>query len=227
MPNLKKKISFSFFRNTVLLLSLASSIYYLLFVGKMNIKSFIILSLVIITVVTLAYFMFRNASEGVKLVVYFALVAFFVLYALLTPSFSQSNTENEYTTSVKTFDQVTVSGINTLKESQDMWVYIGRETCPYCYEFAPKLADAIKNNENKVYYLDTESKDKQLTNFAEDYEIDSIPSFVYFKDGSIVARMDILNETTSNDIKKFIDKTSGNRAQALYEIGDRNIVANY
>lgn len=224
MSYLKNKLSFSLLRNVVIVLSIVHSSYYLLFVEKMDIKSFIILSIVIWSVVTLLYFIFRNASEGVQYAVKFGIALFFGLGALLTPSFTGTEA-NKYTRSVENFEQVTVSGINTLKEDHDMWLYIGRETCPYCYEFAPKLADAIENSNTRVYYLDTESEDEQLQEFADNYEINSVPTFVYLKDGSITARMEIAKETTSKDIKTFIDSKSGDSSQVSKETDSSNIAA--
>lgn len=223
MSFLKKKFSFSFFRNVVIVLSIASSAYYLLVVDDMDIKSFLILSLVIFVVVTLLYFIFRNASEGVKLVVNFAIAVIFGAGALLVPFLSEPEPENKYTNSVEKFEEITVSGINTLKDDHDMFLYVGRETCPYCYEFAPKLAEAIQGSDTKIYYLDTESGDKNLSEFAENYEVNSVPTFVYLKDGFVVDKMDISNYTTSDDIRMFIDDVSETNSEVSYKMNNESI----
>jgi len=66
------------------------------------------------------------------------------------------------------------------------FVYVGRETCPYCREFAPKLKEAAKSINATIYYIDTENKTDELAKFAEQYHIDSIPTLLVFRNGEII-----------------------------------------
>ena len=64
-----------------------------------------------------------------------------------------------------------------INNKENFILYIGRESCPYCQKFAPKLA--------VVYYLDNDSKErKDITSFAHDMNIKTVPNLSSFKKGS-------------------------------------------
>ena len=72
--------------------------------------------------------------------------------------------------------------INT---KEDFILFIGRESCPYCQKFAPKLAVAIQKTNQTVYYLDNDSKErKEITSFAHDMNVKTVPNLSSFKKGS-------------------------------------------
>ena len=83
------------------------------------------------------------------------------------------------------------------------FVYIGRETCPYCREFAPKLKEAAKSINATIYYIDTENKTDELAKFAEQYHIDSIPTLLVFKDGQLQETLTNSSDISLNDLKEF------------------------
>ena len=83
------------------------------------------------------------------------------------------------------------------------FVYVGRETCPYCREFAPKLKEASKSINARIYYIDTENKTDELTKFAEQYHIDSIPTLLVFKDGQLQETLSNSSDISLNDLKEF------------------------
>ena len=83
------------------------------------------------------------------------------------------------------------------------FVYVGRETCPYCREFAPKLKEAAKSINATIYYIDTENKTDELTKFAEQYHIDSIPTLLVFKDGQLQETLSNSSDISLNDLKEF------------------------
>ena len=84
------------------------------------------------------------------------------------------------------------------------FVYIGRETCPYCREFAPKLKEASKSINATIYYIDTENKTDELAKFAEQYHIDSIPTLLVFKDGQLQETLSNSSDISLNDLKEFL-----------------------
>ena len=84
------------------------------------------------------------------------------------------------------------------------FVYIGRETCPYCREFAPKLKQAAKETNSTIYYIDTENKADELAKFAEQYHIDSIPTILVFKDGQLQKTLTNNSDISLNDLKEFL-----------------------
>ena len=84
------------------------------------------------------------------------------------------------------------------------FVYIGRETCPYCREFAPKLKEASKSINYTIYFIDTENKTDELAKFAEHYHIDSIPTLLVFKDGQLQETLTNSSDINLNDLKEFL-----------------------
>ncbi len=84
------------------------------------------------------------------------------------------------------------------------FVYVGRETCPYCREFAPKLKEASRSINATIYYIDTENKTDELAKFAEQYHIDSIPTLLVFKDGQLQETLSSSSDISLNDLKEFL-----------------------
>ena len=72
-----------------------------------------------------------------------------------------------------------------INNKENFILYIGRESCPYCQKFAPKLAVAIQKTNQTVYYLDNDSKErKDITSLAHDMNIKTVPNLSSFKKGS-------------------------------------------
>ena len=84
------------------------------------------------------------------------------------------------------------------------FVYIGRETCPYCREFAPKLKQTAGSINATIYYINTENKTEELAKFAEQYHIDSIPTLLIFKDGQLQETLSNSSDISLNDLKEFL-----------------------
>ena len=84
------------------------------------------------------------------------------------------------------------------------FVYVGRETCPFCREFAPKLKEAARSINATIYYIDTENKTDELAKFAEQYHIDSIPTLLVFKDGQLQETLSNSSDINLNDLKEFL-----------------------
>ena len=84
------------------------------------------------------------------------------------------------------------------------FVYVGRETCPYCREFAPKLKEASRSINATIYYINTENKTDELAKFAEQYHIDSIPTLLVFKDGQLQETLTNSSDISLNDLKEFL-----------------------
>ena len=95
---------------------------------------------------------------------------------------------SEYNQATKSFYSIDSSRIEeNLKEQKKLirYVYVGRESCPFCNAFAPKLKQAAKEAKVSVYYIDTENKTDELYNFAEQYNVDSIPTLLVMKVGQL------------------------------------------
>ena len=138
----------------------------------------------------------------------------FCLVALLIapPLFIFKNNSWMYRTSeyVRTtghfihLDNSTIQNQMDSQKKQIRFVYVGRETCPYCREFAPKLKEAAKSINAIIYYIDTENKTDELAKFAEQYHIDSIPTLLVFKDGQLKETLSNSSDISLNDLKEFL-----------------------
>ena len=84
------------------------------------------------------------------------------------------------------------------------FVYVGRETCSYCREFAPKLKQAAGSINATIYYINTENKTKELAKFAEQYHINSIPTLLVFKDGQLQETLSNSSDISLNDLEEFL-----------------------
>lgn len=112
----------------------------------------------------------------------------FLIIVLLCYIILKSQSKDEYQKSIQTFDMVCISDIeNKVKKDQDFILYIGRETCPDCRDFAPVLSEVAKDNDLKVLYLDSTDteKTKNLKDFRDKYNILYVPSLLISKDGNL------------------------------------------
>ena len=100
-------------------------------------------------------------------------------------------------------DNSTIQNDMNAQKKQIRFVYVGRETCPYCREFAPKLRKAARSINATIYYIDTENKTDELAKFAEQYHIDSIPTLLVFKDGQLQETLSNSSDISLNDLKEF------------------------
>ncbi len=137
-----------------------------------------------------------------------------IILLIAPPLFISKNNSWIYRTSeyVRTthhfiqLDNSTIQNDMNTQKKQIRFVYVGRETCPYCREFAPKLKEATKSINARIYYIDTENKTDELTKFAEQYHIDSIPTLLVFKDGQLQQTLSNSSDISLNDLREFLKK---------------------
>ena len=137
----------------------------------------------------------------------------FLLFLLfLLPIYGCSKhtaTELDYKEMVNKFINVDINDINKLQENgEEFYLYTGRETCPHCKIFVPKLYEAIKERKVDIYYLDSENTDIDiaLKQFRNSYSINTVPDFRLFSGDSIVDILDVNDETQKDEIFDFLDK---------------------
>jgi bacteriocin transport accessory protein, bta len=134
-----------------------------------------------------------------------------IILLIAPPLFISKNNSWIYRTSeyVRTthhfiqLDNSTIQNDMNTQKKQIRFVYVGRETCPYCREFAPKLRKAARSINARIYYIDTENKTDELAKFAEQYHIDSIPTLLVFKDGQLQETLSNSSDISLNDLKEF------------------------
>ena len=95
--------------------------------------------------------------------------------------------------------------VSLLDSEETIFLYLGRESCPYCQQFVTKLQGISLSD---IYYIDTEEKSEALYAFAETYQITSIPQLIQFHKGEIQARLDISKHTKTEEIQKFLENNS-------------------
>ncbi|MFS1664361.1 thioredoxin domain-containing protein [Streptococcus sp. zg-JUN1979] len=89
-------------------------------------------------------------------------------------------------------------------KSEDVVVFVGRPTCPYCQLFAPKLAQAIDETNQEVYYLmsDTIADIEAIQDFRSRYHIATVPGLFVMKEGQ--ARVVCDSSMSVEAIKAFM-----------------------
>lgn len=57
----------------------------------------------------------------------------------------------------QSFIPVNMEQMEELLNKDELLLFVGRLTCPYCRKFAPKLQQASLNQKKEVYFLDSEN----------------------------------------------------------------------
>ena len=155
-------------------------------------------------------YFFKTWSPRKRFIVSF--IGLFFMMSIVNPRVYVSNNNSlvyrssEYVQATHHFvqlDNSTLQNEMDTQKKQIRFVYVGRETCPYCREFAPKLRKAARSINATIYYIDTENKTDELTKFAEQYHIDSIPTLLVFKDGQLQETLSNSSDINLNDLKEF------------------------
>lgn len=82
-------------------------------------------------------------------------------------------------TSVQDFEETLQNHPNVVMEFYATW-------CPHCKAFAPDLAEASHILENRnIFFARTEID--TFEDLANQYNVESIPTLTFFKDGSLIA----------------------------------------
>ena len=153
---------------------------------------------------------FNNWTPRKKLIASY--IGVIIMLCFVNPRIFVSNDNtivyrsNEYIQATRHFVQLNNSTIQNEMDTQKKqirFVYVGRETCPYCREFAPKLRKAARSINATIYYIDTENKTDELAKFAEQYHIDSIPTLLVFKDGQLQEILSNSSDISLNNLKEF------------------------
>lgn len=72
-----------------------------------------------------------------------------------------------------------------LDNDETFILYIGRDTCPYCQQYVPKLQEAAENKSiTQIFHVDT--IDPSNSDFVDDENINYTPTTYLVKDGVIV-----------------------------------------
>lgn len=135
------------------------------------------------------------------------------------------NAIQDYQNIVQNFTTVSTKKVTEKINNGDaFYLYIGKDTCSYCREFAPKLAEATSifeatdlediQVESEIYYLDLSNIDslsdevtQYIMKFTNKYDIDSVPAFHYFEGQTYHNEIKDIDshKITVDEIKDFIN----------------------
>lgn len=112
--------------------------------------------------------------------------------------------KNTFLEDVKDFEKITASQAEELFTKEDVVIFIGRATCPFCRKFAPKINAVAKATNRKVYFIDSEeAKDlSALKYFRQTYSVPTVPGLIVSKDGSVKVVCD--SSLSEEEITEFI-----------------------
>jgi len=129
----------------------------------------------------------------IKRITYCCLICILSIFIFCncTNSIEDSLPFEDYTYIVETFTNVSTSDIERMQEeNQVFYLYVGRESCHYCQQFVTSIYPLVKEQNTKIYYLDSissyENSPQEIKFFRDKYSIESVPFFVIFKGENIV-----------------------------------------
>lgn len=116
--------------------------------------------------------------------------------------------QTDYQIAVNRFPKISIEAVEQkIQHQESFYLYTGREGCPYCQKFAPKLAKAVYKTKITVYYLDSEHIDKtSWNNFKTTVGFKTIPNLTYFTNGIVYDRLPNASQANVEGIELFVSK---------------------
>ena len=116
--------------------------------------------------------------------------------------------QTDYQIAVNRLQKISLEAVEQkIQHQESFYLYTGRESCPYCQEFAPKLAKAVDKTDTTVYYLDSEHIDKtSWNNFKTTVGFKTIPNLTYFTNGTAYERLQNASQASVEVIESFVSK---------------------
>lgn len=83
-------------------------------------------------------------------------------------------------------------------------VFVGRETCPYCRLFVPKLNEAAKSLDREVFFVHSEHPDytQEIAEFRSSYNVPTVPGLLYSATDGVQVKCD--SSLSVEEITAFI-----------------------
>lgn len=91
-----------------------------------------------------------------------------------------------------------------IDKGEELIVFVGRVTCPYCRKFVRKLIKVKDNNPVEILYMDTEDEEhlEATQAFRDKYDIPTVPGLLYAKEGNVQVKAD--SSMKIEEIESFI-----------------------
>lgn len=115
--------------------------------------------------------------------------------------------DNTFNDDIKDFKPISPKDATQILAAKDGAIlFLGRDTCPYCRRFAPKLAK-VANEENwTVHFLHTQSpaySPQEIAELRAKYDVPTVPGLLHAKTDGVQVRCD--SSMTVEEIKEFIE----------------------
>ena len=116
--------------------------------------------------------------------------------------------QTDYQIAVNRLQKISLKAVEQkIQHQESFYLYTGRESCPYCQEFVPKLAEAVDKTGTTVYYLDSENMDKtSWNNFKTTVGFKTIPNLTYFTNGTVYDILPKASQASVEVITQFIEE---------------------
>lgn len=79
-------------------------------------------------------------------------------------------------------------------------LYLGFDQCPYCQAFTPKISHLAKELDVTIYYYN--SQDHDISDLAQEWQLETVPQALIIQDGQMKGRLDHLSKM--QDIENFL-----------------------
>ncbi|HEM3587743.1 TPA: thioredoxin [Streptococcus suis] len=144
--------------------------------------------------------MWRKYSLLVVLTILVVGGAFFLSQSAAAPN------ESDYVKAVKNYQAISIDEVEQkVQDEEEFILYIGRETCPYCRDFVPKLTEAVERSHATIYYLDSESDPNgKIQQFRQSQGLTTVPSLTYYKSGKLSGILRKGSQATLSEIENFL-----------------------
>lgn len=112
----------------------------------------------------------------------------------------------EFLDLAESFREVTPTKADQLLETEPgTTVFIGRETCPFCRTFMPKLHEVASEHDHQVYFVHSQHPDytADLEHFRSKYDVPTVPGLLH-NDGIGVA-VKCESGMEPEEIKEFLE----------------------
>jgi len=142
-----------------------------------------------------------NSKKVLILLLLLIIIVTFTAYLTTQP-------QTDYQIAVNRFQKISIEAVEQkIQHQESFYLYTGREGCPYCQKFAPKLAKAVDKTKRTVYYLDSEHIDKSSwNNFKKIVGFKTISNLTYFTNGTVYDILPKASQASVEVIESFIRK---------------------
>ena len=142
-----------------------------------------------------------NSKKVLTLLSLLIIIVTFTAYLTTLP-------QTDYQIAVNRLQKISLEAVEQkIQHQESFYLYTGRESCPYCQEFVPKLAEAVDKTGTTVYYLDSEHIDKtSWNNLKTTIGFKTIPNLTYFTNGTVYDILPKASQASVEVIESFIRK---------------------